>query len=55
MTQENGWHQMVLLSSGEAYHAAIPGSKLVVLRGGGHHPEIERPAEFVEHLHNFLA
>lgn len=46
--------QIVPLSAGESYKSAIPGAKLVVLRGIGHHPEIERPAEFVEQLQNFL-
>jgi pimeloyl-ACP methyl ester carboxylesterase len=47
--------KVVPLSAGEAYNAAIPGSKLVVLKGIGHHPEIECPEEFLEHLHNFFA
>jgi len=47
--------KVVPLSAGQAYNAAIPGSKLVVLQGVGHHPEIERPAEFLEQLQNFLS
>ena len=47
--------KVVPLSAGQAYNSAIPGSKLVVLPGVGHHPEIERPAEFVEQLQNFLS
>jgi len=46
--------KVVPLSAGHAYSAAIRGAKLVVLRGLGHHPEIERPSEFVEQLQNFL-
>jgi pimeloyl-ACP methyl ester carboxylesterase len=47
--------KVVPLSAGQAYNTAIPGSKLVVLPGVGHRPEIERPAEFVEQLQNFLS
>jgi len=46
--------KIVPVSAGEAYRSAIPGSQLVVMRGVGHHPEIERTAEFVEQLRNFL-
>jgi pimeloyl-ACP methyl ester carboxylesterase len=46
--------KVVPLSAGESYKSAIPGSKLVVLDGAGHRPEIERPAEFVEQLQTFL-
>jgi pimeloyl-ACP methyl ester carboxylesterase len=45
---------MVPLSAGEAYHAAIPGSQLVVLDQCGHHPEMEQTEAFVHHVQSFL-
>ncbi len=45
---------IVPLSAGEAYHAAIPGSQLVVLDRCGHHPHIEQPDTFVKHIQDFL-
>jgi pimeloyl-ACP methyl ester carboxylesterase len=45
---------IVPLSAAEAYHAAIPGSRLVVLDKCGHHPEIEQADEFVRVVHEFL-
>jgi pimeloyl-ACP methyl ester carboxylesterase len=46
--------KVVPLSAGEVYKASIPGAKLAMLQGTGHRPEIERPAEFVEQVQNFL-
>jgi pimeloyl-ACP methyl ester carboxylesterase len=45
---------IVPLSAGEAYHAAIPGSQLVVLDQCGHHPEMEQTEAFVNHVQSFL-
>ncbi len=36
-------------------HAAIPGSRLVILEGCGHSPQMERPEEFNSLLSRFLA
>ena len=46
---------VIPLSAGEAYHKAISGSKLAVLDQCGHRPEIEKTAEFVKLLRDFLA
>jgi 2-hydroxy-6-oxonona-2,4-dienedioate hydrolase len=45
---------IVPLSAGEAYHQAIPGSRLVVLDHCGHHPEMEQADEFVRLVQEFL-
>jgi 4,5:9,10-diseco-3-hydroxy-5,9,17-trioxoandrosta-1(10),2-diene-4-oate hydrolase len=45
---------IVPLSAGAAYQAAIPGSRLVVLDRCGHHPHIEHPEAFVQHVQEFL-
>ena len=45
---------IVPLSAGEAYHQAIPGSRLVVLDPCGHRPEIEQADEFVRLVREFL-
>ena len=45
---------IVPLSAAEVYHESIGGSRLVVLDGCGHHPEIEKTDEFVELVHGFL-
>ncbi len=47
--------QVVPLSAGQAYQNAIAGSELVVLEDCGHRPEIEKTAEFIEHVERFLA
>jgi pimeloyl-ACP methyl ester carboxylesterase len=39
---------------GRLYSEAIPGARLEVLAGAGHHPEIEQPAAFVERVVAFL-
>jgi pimeloyl-ACP methyl ester carboxylesterase len=39
----------------QAMHAAIPGSRLEVIKGAGHLSNIERPAEFSAALASFLA
>lgn len=45
---------VVPVSAAEAYHAAIPGSQLVVLDNCGHRPEIEQTEAFVRHVQEFL-
>ena len=45
---------IVPVSAGEAYHQAIPGSRLVVLDHCGHRPEIEQADEFVRVVQEFL-
>lgn len=45
---------IVPLSVADAYQAAIPGSRLIVVDRCGHYPEIEQPAAFVQHVHRFL-
>jgi pimeloyl-ACP methyl ester carboxylesterase len=42
------------LAVAEALHAAIPGSKLVVLTGAGHVCNVEAPHQFNEALRAFL-
>jgi pimeloyl-ACP methyl ester carboxylesterase len=46
---------IVPLSVAEVYQASIPGSRLVVLDNCGHHPEVEKPDEFVQQVQAFLA
>ncbi|MFJ3307270.1 alpha/beta fold hydrolase [Streptomyces sp. NPDC086549] len=38
----------------EAMHRAVPGSRLAVIEGAGHLPNLERPAEFNDILRRFL-
>jgi pimeloyl-ACP methyl ester carboxylesterase len=45
---------IVPVSAAAAYHAAIPGSQLVVLDQCGHRPEMEQTDEFVRVVGNFL-
>ena len=45
---------IVPVSAAEAYHQAIPGSRLVILDHCGHHPEIEHADEFVQQVREFL-
>ena len=47
--------QVVPCSAGQAYQHAIAGAELVVLEDCGHRPEIEKTAEFIEHVERFLA
>lgn len=47
--------QLVPLAHGEAYRNAIMGAELKVIDRCGHSPQLERPAEFVSLLENFLA
>lgn len=46
--------QLIELAAGEAYHAAIPGSQLVVFKDCGHSPQYERPQETAEAILAFL-
>ena len=39
---------------GRAYSALIPGSRFVAIDEAGHHPEIERPEIFADHVLGFL-
>lgn len=47
--------RIVPLSAGEAYQAAIPGSRLVTLDRCNHHPEIEQTDAFVRTVQEFLS
>ena len=47
--------QIVPLSAAEVYQQAIRGSRLTILDGCGHHPEIEKPDEFVKLVQDFLS
>jgi len=40
---------------GRAYSRLIPGSRLALIEGAGHHPEIEQPEAFAERVAAFLA
>ena len=46
---------IVPLSVGEAYNSAIQGSRLEVLDGCGHYPEVEKADEFVALVNRFLS
>ena len=46
---------IVPLSVGEVYRDSIPGSRMTVLDNCGHHPEIEKPDEFVRLVQGFLS
>ena len=46
---------IVPLSAGEVYQNSIPGSKLTILEDCGHRPEIEKSAEFVQLVRQFLS
>lgn len=46
--------RLVPLAHGEAYHKAIRGSELKVIDCCGHSPQLERPAEFVALIEEFL-
>ncbi len=41
-------------SYGEAYAALIPGARFQQIPNAGHHPEIEQPAAFADHVLGFL-
>ena len=46
---------IVPVSAAQAYHDAIPGSRLEVLDGCGHRPEIEKTDEFLALVKGFLS
>ena len=46
---------VVPLSAGQVYRDSIQGSRLTVLENCGHHPEVEKSAEFVDLVRRFLA
>ncbi len=46
---------IVPVSAAQVYHESIPGSRLEVLDGCGHHPEIEKTDRFVGLVREFLA
>jgi pimeloyl-ACP methyl ester carboxylesterase len=39
---------------GRAYSALIPGAQFAVIEEAGHHPELEQPRAFVDHVARFL-
>jgi pimeloyl-ACP methyl ester carboxylesterase len=39
---------------GRAYSALIPGAQFAAIAAAGHHPELEQPRVFVEHVARFL-
>ncbi|HUH84757.1 MAG TPA: alpha/beta hydrolase [Stellaceae bacterium] len=41
-------------SYGRAYSALIPGARFTAIENAGHHPEIEQPDAFVDHVLAFL-
>ena len=46
---------IVPLSTGRVYKESIPGSNLSIIDNCGHHPEIEKPDQFVKIIQNFLS
>jgi pimeloyl-ACP methyl ester carboxylesterase len=46
--------RIVTTEYGRDYAALIPGARFVVIDGAGHHPEIEQPEAFVDHVTNFI-
>ena len=50
-----GRHDAIVpVSAAEVYHQSIPGSQLVILDNCGHHPEVERPQDFVRLVNEFF-
>jgi pimeloyl-ACP methyl ester carboxylesterase len=46
---------VVPVSAADVYHRALRDSRLAVLDGCGHRPEIEKPGEFINQVETFLA
>jgi pimeloyl-ACP methyl ester carboxylesterase len=46
---------IIPVSHAHAAHQAIPGSRLVVIEGAGHFPQIEAPEQFVNALVDFIS
>jgi pimeloyl-ACP methyl ester carboxylesterase len=47
--------RIVTPAYGEAYAARIPGATFAVVEAAGHHPEIEQPDSFADHVLGFLS
>jgi pimeloyl-ACP methyl ester carboxylesterase len=45
---------IIPVSHAHAAHQAIPGSRLVIIEGAGHFPQIEAPEQFVKALVDFV-
>ena len=45
---------IIPVSHAHAAHQAIPGSRLVIIEGAGHFPQIEAPEQFVSALVDFM-
>lgn len=39
---------------GRAYAGMIPGARFELIAGAGHHPEIEQPEAFIDHVRRFI-
>jgi pimeloyl-ACP methyl ester carboxylesterase len=39
---------------GRAYSRLIPGAQFATIEAAGHHPELEQPRAFVDHVARFL-
>jgi pimeloyl-ACP methyl ester carboxylesterase len=46
--------RIVTADYGRAYGALIPGARFELIERAGHHPELEQPRAFVEHVARFL-
>jgi pimeloyl-ACP methyl ester carboxylesterase len=46
--------RIVKCSYGQAYSELIPGARLQLIEGAGHHPETEKPETFVDRVVKFL-
>jgi pimeloyl-ACP methyl ester carboxylesterase len=49
-----GSDRIVTSDYGRAYSALIPGAQFAVIEEAGHHPELEQPRAFVDHVGRFL-
>ena len=47
--------RIIPVAHGYATHAAVPGSRLEVLRGVGHFPHVESPTAVAQILDDFIA
>jgi pimeloyl-ACP methyl ester carboxylesterase len=46
--------RIVLPEYGRAYAALIPGARFALIEAAGHHPEVEQPEVFVDHVLGFI-
>jgi pimeloyl-ACP methyl ester carboxylesterase len=46
--------RIVTLEYGHAYAQRIPGATFQVVAAAGHHPELEQPDAFVDHVVSFI-